>query len=245
MKDKTFIEEQFKKEGITLTLRQACQFYDYYELLVEWNEKINLTSITEFEDVVIKHFVDSLGIVKMFSSFEEAGEFLKGKTLCDVGTGAGFPGIPLKILFPELKVYLFDSLDKRINFLNEVINKLSLEDIVAVHGRAEDLAREKEYREFFDISTARAVASLSVLSEYCVPFVKVGGLFTPYKSEKTSIEIEEASNALKVLGCEVENAYEFSLDDGKLLRTIIKIRKVAATSDKYPRRAGVPTKKPL
>ena len=234
-----------KKLNIELSKEQAEAFLKYYELLIEWNEKINLTAITEFEDVCLKHFVDSLSIVNAFSSFKEAESFFAGKTLIDVGTGAGFPGVCLKILFPELNITLMDSLDKRIKFLNEVISVLSLKKICTVHARVEDAAKTSEYREQFDFATARAVASLPVLSEYCIPFVKVGGCFIAYKSEKVLEEIALSSNALSILGGKIESEHSFSLPDSDLQRTILFIKKESGTPDKYPRKAGTPTKKPL
>ena len=234
-----------KKLNIDLSKEQIDAFLKYYELLIEWNEKINLTAITEYEEVCLKHFVDSMSIVNAFSSFKEAEKFFSGKTLIDVGTGAGFPGVCLKILFPQIKITLMDSLDKRIKFLNEVISSLSLEGISTVHARVEDAARTAEFREMFDFSTARAVASLPVLSEYCIPFVKKGGFFIAYKSEKVLEEISLSSNALSLLGGNIESEYSFSLPDSDLQRTILFIRKENKTPDKYPRKAGTPTKKPL
>lgn len=240
-----YIVSLAEKLNIPLDKRQACQFLAYYNLLVEWNEKINLTAITEFEDVCLKHFVDSLSIINMFSSFEDMKEYFKDKTLIDVGTGAGFPGICLKIILPDLKITLMDSLDKRIKFLNEVINTLDLKDIVTVHGRVEDCAKLKEYREQFDFATARAVASLPVLSEYCLPFVKVGGSFIPYKSEKIDEEISLSGNALKLLGGKIVSRVSFALPDSDLQRTILRIKKDSSTPGVYPRKAGTPSKKPL
>ena len=234
-----------KKLNIELSKDQIDAFLKYYELLIDWNKKINLTAITEFEDVCLKHFVDSMSIVNAFSSFDEAQEFLRGKTLIDVGTGAGFPGVCLKILFPELNITLMDSLDKRIKFLNEVIKELSLKKITTVHARVEDAAKDAKYRESFDFATARAVASLPVLSEYCLPFVKVGGYFLPYKSEKVLEEISISSNALCILGGKIESEHSFSLPDSDLQRTILFIRKENKTPDKYPRKAGTPLKAPL
>lgn len=234
-----------KKLNIDLSKEQIDAFIKYYELLIDWNEKINLTAITDFEDVCLKHFVDSMSIVNAFSSFEEAENFFSGKTLIDVGTGAGFPGICLKILFPKLYITLMDSLDKRIKFLNEVISSLSLKDISTVHARVEDAARTAEFREQFDFSTARAVAALPVLSEYCLPFVKQGGFFIAYKSEKVLEEIALSANALSLLGGNIESEYSFSLPDSDLQRTILFIKKDGKTPDKYPRKAGTPSKKPL
>lgn len=243
--DINLLDEKAKETGITLSKRQLCQFYDYFTLLVEWNDKINLTAITKWEDVVLKHFIDSLSIVKCFNDFDEFYAFFKGKTLADIGTGAGFPGIPLKILVPELNVTLMDSLEKRVNFLNTVCKSLELSNISAVHGRVEDLAHLEQYREKFDFSTARAVAALPVLSEYCLPFVKTGGCFIAYKSEKAPEEIEASGKAISILGGKINRSVEFLLPDSDLNRNIILINKVSSVSNKYPRKAGVPSKKPL
>ncbi len=240
-----YIDELFKKNGISLQKRQVCQFYDYYRLLVEWNEKMNLTAITDFEDVCIKHFLDSACMVKMFGSYDKLVDSFQGQTLVDVGTGAGFPGIVLKILVPGCKITLIDSLDKRIRFLNEVIAALDLSDICAVHGRVEDCAKNSMYREQFDFSTARAVAQLPVLSEYCIPFVKVGGKFVAYKSEKTALEISSSHNAFGQLGGKLSDMISFNLGETELERTLVVIDKVRSTPLSFPRKAGVPSKKPL
>lgn len=240
-----FLWSLAEKLNIELSKEQIDAFLKYYELLIEWNEKINLTAITEYEDVCLKHFIDSMSIVNAFSSYEEASEFFRGKTLIDVGTGAGFPGVCLKILFPDLSITLMDSLDKRIKFLNEVIAALSLKGITTVHARVEDAAQSGEYREKFDFATARAVASLPVLSEYCLPFVKVGGSFIAYKSEKVLEEISISANALTVLGGKIESKFSFALPESDLARTILFIKKETSTPDKYPRKAGTPSKKPL
>lgn len=245
MNREDFLFSLIQKLNIDLSKEQVDSFIKYYELLVEWNEKINLTSITEFEEVCLKHFADSLSLVKMFNSFEEMENYFKGKTIVDVGTGAGFPGVCLKILLPDLQVTLMDSLEKRIKFLNEVIDKLSLKGISTVHGRVEDLAREVQYREQFDFSTARAVASLPVLCEYCLPFVKVGGSFISYKSEKALEEISISNNALQVLGGKIVSEVSFSLPDTSMNRTILRIKKDSVTPKSYPRKAGTPSKKPL
>ena len=186
-------EQKLNEMGIQLSERQYQQFNNYFELLIEWNKVMNLTGITEYEEVNEKHFVDSLSIVK-------AVDIGSIETVMDVGTGAGFPGIPLKIAFPHLKVTLLDSLNKRIKFLDTVISELKLEDIHTIHGRAEDYARKEEYRENFDLVVSRAVANLSTLSEYCLPYVKTGGLFIPYKSGEIEEEVKNAETALKILG---------------------------------------------
>ncbi len=216
---------------------QMQQFEDYYNLLVSWNEKFNLTAITEREDVYLKHFVDSAALLKY--------QNLSGKNLIDVGTGAGFPGIVLKILCPECSVVLMDSLGKRVTFLNEVISSLGLTNIDAVHARAEDLARDDDYREMFSYGVSRAVANLSVLSEYCLPFVKVGGLFCSYKGDHAADEIASAKNAVNTLGGKIQSVEEYLLPDTDMNRCIITIVKNRQTSGKYPRKAGTPAKQPL
>ncbi len=226
--------------GLSLSDEQYDRFIQYYELLIKWNEVMNLTAITDYDEVVTKHFVDSLSIVK---GMDPAG--FAGKTLIDVGTGAGFPGIPLKIAFPELKVTLLDSLNKRINFLNAVIDELGLKGIETKHGRAEDYAKKGLLRESFDLCVSRAVANLSTLSEYCLPYVKVGGSFIAYKSEKTSEEVSAAKNALDKLGGKLIKCEEFSLPGTDLYRTMVVISKEKATPGKYPRKAGTPSKEPL
>ncbi len=225
---------------IEISEEKKDQFLDYYKLLTEWNSFMNLTAITEFEEVMKKHFVDSVSLIKAFPDLAE-----KRYTVMDVGTGAGFPGIPLKIVFPHHKIVLLDSLNKRVSFLNEVIDKLGLSEIEAFHGRAEDYARKKEFRENFDICLSRAVANLSTLSEYCLPFVKRDGYFVSYKSEKISEEFENAKNAIKALGGAYEKQIEFYLPDSDIYRNLFMIRKVNNTSLKYPRKAGLPSKDPI
>ena len=243
--DTALFEKLAGEMGIELTKRQLCQFCDYYDLLIEWNNKMNLTAITEWDDVVKKHFIDSLSVILCYDGFSGFEASFSRETLADIGTGAGFPGIPLKILFPELSVTLFDSLDKRIRFLNEVIDKLCLQNISAVHGRVEDLARNPEYREKFGIAIARAVAALPVLSEYCLPFVKKDGVFVAMKSEKALDELKDSENALKVLGVKVIMTKSFVLPSTDLGRTIIQVKKEKETPSKYPRKAGTPSKQPL
>lgn len=220
------------------------KFIKYYELLVEWNEKINLTAITEFDEVLKKHFLDSLSFVKVLDLLDKR-KSLNDWKMIDVGTGAGFPGIPLKILYDEAEITLLDSLNKRIHFLDEIIHALDLEKITTVHGRAEDLAKPNQLREKFDFCVSRAVANLSVLSEYCIPFVKKGGYFVAYKSDKTEEEMKNAKKAISILGGEIADCLEFLLPGTDMKRTLIVIKKVKNTNTRYPRKAGMPTKSPL
>lgn len=232
------LRNSIKASSIDLDDNQVEQFCRYYELLIEWNKKINLTAITECKEVVEKHFIDSLSIDKIIN--------MKNiEKVIDVGTGAGFPGIPLKIVYPHLKMTLLDSLNKRIKFLYEVTSILKLENIEAIHGRAEDVARKEEYREKYDICVSRAVANLSTLSEYCLPFVKVGGNFISYKAEKADEEIEKAKKAVSMLGGRVEKIEKFQLSGTDIGRMLVKIKKERKTEKKYPRKAGMPTKEPL
>lgn len=226
--------------SIILENSQINQFYQYYELLDEWNKVMNLTAITDQNEVITKHFVDSLALVNAMGEIST-----KEYKIIDIGTGAGFPGIPLKIAFPQLKITLMDSLNKRIKFLNEVIEQLGLKEITAVHSRAEDLGRDKDYREKYDLSVSRAVANLSTLSEYCMPFVKPGGFFISYKSGKIEEELSSAKHAIFLLGGKVNRIESFTLDGAEAERTLIKIEKVSEISKRYPRKAGVPGKEPL
>lgn len=234
------MKEELSEITIELSEEQLRQFYQYFELLVEWNKVMNLTTIVALEDVVTKHFVDSLSLVKAVPNLGE-----KEVRILDLGTGAGFPGIPLKIAFPELKITLLDSLNKRVNFLNEVIQQLELNGIDAVHGRAEDYGRDKEYREKYDYCVSRAVANLSTLAEYCMPYVKIGGAFIPYKSGKIEEELNGAKGAVKLLGGKVEDVVTFILPKTDVERSFVVVRKREGTSRKYPRKAGLPSKEPL
>ncbi|MCU6766335.1 16S rRNA (guanine(527)-N(7))-methyltransferase RsmG [Blautia ammoniilytica] len=240
--DLTSFEKGLEQLSITLSGEQKQQFLTYYEYLVEKNKVMNLTAITEYEEVITKHFLDSLAVVKT-SCFKP--EKLARKRLIDIGTGAGFPGIPLKIAFPELEILLLDSLNKRINFLNEVTEMLGLTKINTVHGRAEDYAKQKGYRESFDFCVSRAVANLSTLSEYCIPFVKQGGCFISYKSGSVDQELIQAEKAVKILGGQREEVVRFSLADTDMDRSFVVIRKAKPTPKKYPRKAGLPSKEPL
>ena len=231
-------ENRLKELGITLTEIQKKQFVSFYELLVEWNKVMNLTGITEYEEVNEKHFVDSLSIVK-------AIDINKVETVIDVGTGAGFPGIPLKIAFPHLKVVLLDSLNKRIKFLDTVIDELGLKEIKTIHGRAEDFAKQIDYREKFDLCVSRAVANLATLSEYCIPYVRKEGLFIPYKSGEIEEEIVQSKKAVHVLGGKIVDVVKFQLPGTEIGRSFVVVQKTQNTSKKYPRKAGLPGKEPI
>ena len=237
--------QQFYKDlqelNITLSDSQIEQFVIYYEMLIKKNQVMNLTAITDFDEVLKKHFVDSLSLVKVFD-LGSAGEKI---SLIDIGTGAGFPGIPLKIAFPDVKVTLLDSLNKRVDFLNEVIAALKLDGIDAVHGRAEDYAKPDQLREKFDLCVSRAVANLSILSEYCLPYVKVDGKFISYKSDKAAEELEKATSAIDILGGQIEEQIAFTLPDSDICRNLVVIRKIRETPRKYPRKAGAASKRPI
>lgn len=233
-----FFLKDLEELNISLSEKQLIQFMSYYELLIEWNQVMNLTAITDFDEVMKKHFIDSLSLVKAY-------DVSKTVSLIDIGTGAGFPGIPLKIAFPDLDVTLLDSLNKRVNFLNTVIDELGLEKIHAIHGRAEDFAKKGKLREQYDICVSRAVANLSTLSEYCLPYVKIGGYFISYKSEKIEEEKKEAEHAISVLGGEIENQIAFMIPNSDIYRSLFIVRKEKETPVKYPRKAGTAAKEPL
>lgn len=222
--------------GISFSEEQYRQFLTYYEMLVEKNKVMNLTAITEFDEVIEKHFLDSLSLVRVCDLNREI-------RILDLGTGAGFPGIPLKIAFPEIRLVLADSLNKRILFLREVLAALQLEHVEAVHGRAEEMAGNRLYREQFDLCVSRAVANLSTLSEYCLPFVKVGGEFISYKSDGIQDEVDQAGHAIEVLGGKLVDVYRFRLNEQG--RSFVRIGKVKKTPKAYPRKAGTPSKLPL
>lgn len=236
--DTTQFEKDLNVLGVTLTKEQIVQFLKYYELLVEWNGFMNLTAITDYDEVMKKHFVDSLSLIKTY-------DVNKKVKVIDVGTGAGFPGLALKIAYPNLQVTLLDSLNKRINFLNEVILQLGLTGVETVHGRAEDFAKPDKLRGKFDLCVSRAVANLSTLSEYCLPFVKEGGEFISYKSEKINEEMAVAQKAINILGGKFDRSEEFTLPDSDIYRNLVVIKKVKETPKKYPRKAGLPAKEPI
>ena len=228
--------DELGKLNISLSEMQINQFIRFYEMLIEKNKVMNLTAITEFDEVIDKHFLDSLNLFRLIDLKSE-------KRILDLGTGAGFPGIPLKIAFPNIKITLVDSLNKRVMFLNDVVNQLGLEDVECVHARAEDLAKKKEYREEYDICVSRAVANLSTLSEYCIPFVKVGGNFISYKSGDCDEEINFSKAAIKKLGARISKVENFEIKD--MGRSFVVIDKISSTPNKYPRKAGLPSKEPL
>jgi 16S rRNA (guanine527-N7)-methyltransferase len=248
MEKEKFIEI-LKQLGIEISELQMNQFDLYYETLIEWNQFMNLTGITEYEDVLIKHFADSVAINKAIENLNitqnESTFFNSELKIIDVGTGAGFPGIPLKIAFPEIKVCLLDSLNKRVKFLDEVIQKLQLTNIHAVHGRAEEFARNADYREQYGLAVSRAVANLASLTEYCLPYVKKGGYFIAYKSGDINEEAANAKKAIGILGGEIVDIYKFIIPQTDIERSFVVIRKNERTPKKYPRKAGLPTKEPI
>lgn len=235
-----FIKNAFKEINITLSDKHIDQFNRYYELLIERNKVMNLTTITDYNEVVIKHFVDSLSIIRL-AQLEEP------LYIIDVGTGAGFPGIPMKIIYPHLNIVLLDSLNKRIKFLDDTIKELGFNDgsIKTIHGRAEDFGQMAIYREKFDLCVSRAVANLSTLSEYCIPFVKKGGSFISYKAGNVKDEVLEASKAVKVLGGKISKVDGFPLANTEMDRSLIEIKKVINTPKKFPRQAGKAKREPI
>lgn len=233
-----FFRRELKEWNIELSEIQEKQLLTYFKMLTEWNEVMNLTAITEFKEVFQKHFLDSMSLIQVFDVSKKA-------TVIDVGTGAGFPGLVLKIVYPDLQVTLLDSLNKRINFLNAVIQELVLTGVETIHGRAEDFAKPGKLRESFDLCVSRAVANLSTLSEYALPFVKVGGKFISYKSEKLSEELEKAGKAIKLLGGEVVEQKDFYLPETDIYRNLLVIEKKAVTPKIFPRKAGTAAKEPI
>lgn len=238
-RDNSAFLADIKEWNLELNEVQLSQLETYYEMLVEKNKVMNLTAITEYDDVLKKHFLDSLALSQLMNLKEK-----KVKVL-DMGTGAGFPGIPLKIAFPDIEITLMDSLNKRIVFLQEVITKLGLTGITAVHGRAEEAALKPEYREKFDFCVSRAVARLASLTEFCLPFVKQGGYFVPYKSGEIKEELQEAKFAIRELGGEYKKTFKYTLPNSDIERTLIQIEKMKQTPRKYPRAGGKPLKQPL
>lgn len=238
-RDNTAFLADLKEWNLEPDELQISQLETYYEMLVEKNKVMNLTAITEYDEVLKKHFLDSLALSQLVN--------LNGKKvkLLDMGTGGGFPGIPLKILFPDLEITLMDSLNKRIVFLQEVISKLGLTGITAVHGRAEEAALQPEYREKYDFCVSRAVARLVSLTEFCLPFVKQGGFFVPYKSGEIEDELHEAEFAVRELGGKLKKTQKFQLPNSDIHRTLIQIEKIKQTPKKYPRAGGKPLKQPL
>lgn len=225
-------------EGLEFDEDKYNKLMQYKDLVIEWNEKINLTAITEEEEFIKKHFIDS---IKVFRS----SELKDSKKIIDIGTGAGFPGIPIKIINPDIEVVLLDSLNKRVNFLNEVINKLQLKGVTAIHGRAEDFAREKKYREAFDAAVSRAVANMAVLSELCIPYVKLNGHFIALKGPAVDEEIQEGLKAVTTLGGVVEKVIEVEVEDTDLNHNLVIVKKIKETPKIYPRKAGTASKKPI
>ena len=228
--------ELSKKINVQLNDEQIKKYFEYMTLLLDWNEKINLTAITEMDDVILKHFIDSMTIFKYIENEE---------SIIDVGTGAGFPGIPIAIMKKDVKITLLDSLNKRINFLNEVCSELKINNVETIHGRAEEIGKNKEHREKYDIAVSRAVANMSTLSEYLIPLVKIGGKCICMKGSEIEQELEQAKFAIKELGGKIEKVEKFTLPDSDMERNIIIIKKIKETSNKYPRKAGMPSKDPI
>lgn len=235
------MKAELEQLDIHLTEDQLWKFQRYFELLVDKNKVMNLTAITEESEVITKHFVDSLSLIKVLPELAEGKEI----SVIDVGTGAGFPGIPLKIAFPNCQVTLLDSLNKRVKFLQEVCESLKLGSVKAIHGRAEDYGQNESYREKYDCCVSRAVANLSTLSEYCMPFVKVGGIFVSYKSGDIEDEVKAAGRAIGILCGKLKEVYPFSLPGTDMKRSFVVIQKEKKLPKKYPRKAGLPSKEPL
>lgn len=235
---KRFLQDKLEMLSVEVDRKKIDQFNQFYDLIVEWNNVMNLTAITDYKDVVEKHFLDSLSIERILKLDDI-------KAVMDVGTGAGFPGMPLKIIYPELKITLLDSLSKRVKFLNEVIRQLELKNIDAIHGRAEDIGKNENYREKYDLCVSRAVANLATLSEYCMPFVRVGGVFVSYKSGDIDEEVLKSKKAISLFGGKIDEVVKFQLPGTDINRAFVKIKKIKGTPKKYPRKSGIPSKEPL
>lgn len=235
---KRFLQDKLEMISVEVDRKKIDQFNQFYDLIVEWNNVMNLTAITDYKDVVEKHFLDSLSIERILKLDDI-------KAVMDVGTGAGFPGMPLKIIYPELKITLLDSLNKRVKFLNEVIRQLELKNIDAIHGRAEDIGKNENYREKYDLCVSRAVANLATLSEYCMPFVRVGGVFVSYKSGDIDEEVLKSKKAISLFGGKIDEVVKFQLPGTDINRAFVKIKKIKGTPKKYPRKSGIPSKEPL
>lgn len=239
VRDRTdLLIQKLKLLDITISKRQIEQFLMFYEMMINTNQVMNLTSITDPVEVMDKHFMDSLAIKRLYNLNRKV-------SVIDVGTGAGFPGIPLKIVFPDIHIVLLDSLNKRVRFLKDVVEALGFQNVECIHGRSEDIGGKWEYREQFDLCVSRAVANLAVLSELCIPFVKIGGRFISYKAGNSAEEIEDAKTAVRKLGGRIRRVEEFSLPGTELERVFVEVEKVRSTEKKYPRRAGIPERMPL
>ena len=232
------MKEACEEVGLELKEEQYNKFIDYMKLLQDWNEKINLTAITEDEDIIKKHFIDCIKIFK-------SDAVRDAKKIIDVGTGAGFPGLPIAIMNPDVKVVLLDSLNKRINFLNTVASKLGLKNVETIHSRAEDGARNVELREKFDVATSRAVANMAVLSEFCMPYVKLNGYFVALKGPSIDEELREGQKAITTLGGNLERVLEVTIEETDLKHNIVEVKKISKCPKTYPRKAGTITKKPI
>ncbi|MDU2197652.1 MAG: 16S rRNA (guanine(527)-N(7))-methyltransferase RsmG [Peptostreptococcaceae bacterium] len=238
MTNEDILRQGIKDFGIEVNDQMISDLKTYREILVDWNQKMNLTGIEEEKEVFIKHFLDSISAVSN-------GYIKDGISLIDVGTGAGFPGLPLKICLQNIKLTLLDSLNKRINFLQEVSNTVNLKDVEFIHGRAEDFGKNSDYREQYDVATARAVAGLPILMEFCVPFVKVGGYFVCLKGPNANLELEESKMAMDILGLEFVEKIDIELPNEELKHNILVFKKIKNTPEKYPRKAGKPAKSPI
>jgi 16S rRNA (guanine527-N7)-methyltransferase len=234
---KEYLKQSADKLSIKITEKQLNQFEIFYHMLIETNRTLNLTAITEMHEVVLKHFIDSISVVKFIN--------LSGKKIIDVGTGAGFPGIPLAILIPDANFVLMDSLQKRIHFIENVLRECQILNVKTIHGRAEDIGQNLDYREKFDYCVSRAVAALPVLLELCTPMVRVGGSFISYKSELLEEELQQSKNALSILHCKVGEQYHYSIPDRDFYRVLAEFKKEGKLQKKYPRQAGKPKKNPL